>query len=123
MTTNLGQDDRWVYPHMSCDFDLCLTLDLDIGVNVKFSGYIFYATQKIEFYLLIISYCVFHFNSMYMDLLGNTSFQGVTGPVLFHGADRYGPIGIIQHLSGTDPNSIYCTENVSNVSVSQNKTL
>ena len=27
-----------VCPHMSCDFDLHLTFDLDIGVNAKFGG-------------------------------------------------------------------------------------
>ncbi len=52
--TNLGQDDHWVCPHMSCDFDLHLTFDLNIGLNPKFVGYInvFYASQKSEFYLL-----------------------------------------------------------------------
>ncbi len=33
--TNLGQDDHWVCPHMSCDFDLHLTFDFNIGVNSK----------------------------------------------------------------------------------------
>ncbi len=33
--TNLGQDDHLVCPHMSCNFDLRLTFDLDIGVNAK----------------------------------------------------------------------------------------
>ncbi len=55
--TNLDQDDHWVCPHMSCDFDLYLifdfylTFDFDIGVNAKFGVYIFYASQKSEFYL------------------------------------------------------------------------
>ncbi len=39
--TNLAQDYHWVCPHMSHDFNLCLTSDLDIGVNAKFGGYIF----------------------------------------------------------------------------------
>ncbi len=42
-STDHDQDDQWVCPHMSCDFDLYLTFDLDIGVNTKFGGYIFYA--------------------------------------------------------------------------------
>ena len=37
-------------PNMSLDFDLCLSFDLNIGVNVKFGGYIFYASQKFDFY-------------------------------------------------------------------------
>ncbi len=48
--------------HMSHDFDLGLTFDLDIGVKAKFGdldigvkakfgGYIFYASQKSKFYL------------------------------------------------------------------------
>ena len=32
--TNFGQDDHSVCPHMSCDFDLYLTFDLDIVVNM-----------------------------------------------------------------------------------------
>ena len=49
--TNLGQNDHWVCPHMSHDCDLHLIFDLNIGVNAKFGGYIFYASQKSEFYL------------------------------------------------------------------------
>ncbi|XP_072021432.1 uncharacterized protein [Amphiura filiformis] len=49
---------------------------------------------------------------LYMDILANTSFDGVTGHVGFHGADRYGPISVIQHLSRTDSTSIYCIENL-----------
>ncbi len=44
----------WVCPHTSRDFD-CLSFDLDIGVNAKFSGYIFYASRKSEFYCYLIS--------------------------------------------------------------------
>ena len=40
-------------PHMSHDFDLSLTFDLDIGVDVKFVGYIFYASRKSKFYTLL----------------------------------------------------------------------
>ncbi len=47
--TNLGQDDHWTCPHMSHDFDLCLTFDLDVGVKAKFGRYIFYASRKSEF--------------------------------------------------------------------------
>ncbi len=36
IVTNLGQDDHWVCPRMSHDFDLHLTFDLDIGVSAKF---------------------------------------------------------------------------------------
>ena len=36
---------------MSCDFDLCLTIDLDIVVNVKFGRYIFQV-------LLVSSYTI-----------------------------------------------------------------
>ena len=49
--TNLEQDDHWVCPRMSQDFDLHLTFDLDIGVKAKFGCYIFYPSS--EFYLLI----------------------------------------------------------------------
>ncbi len=48
---NHGQDDHLVCPHMSCDFDLHLTFDRNIGVNTKFGWYIFYASQKSEFFL------------------------------------------------------------------------
>ena len=33
---------------MSRDFDLCLIVDLDIGVNTKFGRYIFYTSRKSE---------------------------------------------------------------------------
>ncbi len=39
IVTNHGQDDHWVCPHMSPDFDLRLTFDLDKGVNTEFVGY------------------------------------------------------------------------------------
>ena len=61
--TNLGQDDNWVCSHMLRDFDVCLTFDLDIGVNGKFSGYIFYASQKSEFYLFQIKWEVASFST------------------------------------------------------------
>ena len=48
----LGQDDHWMYPHTPCDFDLCLTFDLDIGVNAKFGRYVFFASWKSDFYWL-----------------------------------------------------------------------
>ena len=34
--TKLGQDDHWVVPHMSYDFDLYLTFDLDTEVKIRF---------------------------------------------------------------------------------------
>ncbi len=55
IVTNLGQDDHYMYRHMSHDFDLGLTFDLDIWVNAKFGGYMFYASQKSELYLLSMS--------------------------------------------------------------------
>ena len=53
--TYLGQDDHWVCPHMSCDFELRLTFDLDMGVNAKLGGYIFYASRK-SWVLLVSSW-------------------------------------------------------------------
>ena len=50
---NLGQDDHWVCPHMSHDFDLHLTFDLDVGVNAKFGGHIFYASRKFEYFTIV----------------------------------------------------------------------
>ncbi len=40
--------------HISHDFDLRLIFDLNIWVNAKFGGYIFYTSRKSEFYLLLI---------------------------------------------------------------------
>ncbi len=51
IVTNPGQDN-WECPHMSSDFDLCLTFGIDIEVNVKFGGYIFYASRKSDFFLV-----------------------------------------------------------------------
>ena len=44
-----------VCPYMSRDFEPHLTSDLDIGVNTKFGGYIFYASRKSKFNLLLLS--------------------------------------------------------------------
>ena len=51
--TNLGQDYHWLYPHMSHEFDLCLTLDFVIVVNAKFIGYIFYASRKYDYHVML----------------------------------------------------------------------
>ena len=67
---------------------------------------------KMAFYLYLYQF-QFLYSSTFMEILGNTSFNGVTGYVSFHGSDRYGPISVIQHLSQTDASSIYSTENVS----------
>ncbi len=48
--TNLGQDDHWVCPPMSHDFDLHLTFYLDKRVNAKFGRYTFYASWNSKFY-------------------------------------------------------------------------
>ena len=45
IVTNLGQDDYWVCQHMSRDFHLHLTFDLDIGVNEKFGEYISFTSS------------------------------------------------------------------------------
>ena len=36
IVTKLDQNDHWPKPHMSNDFDLHLTFDLDIGVKYAF---------------------------------------------------------------------------------------
>ena len=49
MPTHLG-------PHMLRDFDVCMTIDLDIGVNTKFGEYIFYALRKSELFKFIFEH-------------------------------------------------------------------